>query len=355
MTMAPGPDGSKRAAARPCLAVLPGDPAGIGPELAVKLLAQPRTLEAADVVVIGDPRVLDAGSRIAGIDLQRHPIPALERVSIVPGRINLFAVPLPGAALPRTGTSSVEAGAAVLDALRTAADAARRGAIDAILFAPLNKHAMRLAGLEHEDELRYLQALLDVRSFVTEFNVTNGLWTSRVTSHIPLKDVAAAITVDGVCAAVRILDDNLRAAGIGAPRIAVAGLNPHAGDGGNYGDEEIRIIAPAVATMRERGANVTGPMPADTVFVAARRGDYDAVVSMYHDQGQIAMKLMGFERGVTLLGGLPIPVTTCASGTAFDIAGKGIANAVGLQQAFEIATRMAAARTSTRHDDARSP
>ena len=142
-----------------------------------------------------------------------------------------------------------------------------------------------------------------------------------MTSHIPLRDVADAITIDGVVEAVRIVDGNLRAAGNAAPRIAVAGLNPHAGDGGSLGREEIDVIAPAVARAQAEGIDARGPLPSDTIFVAARRGDFDAVVSMYHDQGQIAMKLMGFDSGVTLHGGLPVPVATCASGTAFDIVG----------------------------------
>jgi 4-hydroxythreonine-4-phosphate dehydrogenase len=147
-----------------------------------------------------------------------------------------------------------------------------------------------------------------------------------------------------VCAAIQIVHDNLRAAGVDKPRIAVAGLNPHAGDGGTMGTEEIEIIAPGVEKMRARGIDARGPFAADTIFVAARRGDYDAVVSMYHDQGQIAMKLMGFDTGVTLLGGLPVPICTCASGTAFDIAGRGIAQPEALQAAFDIVARMAQSR-----------
>src|SRR6185436_765481 len=168
----------------------------------------------------------------------------------------------------------------------------------------------------------------------------------RVTSHIPLRDVADAITADGVCAAVRIADRYLKAAGNAAPRIAVAGLNPHAGDGGTIGREEIDVIAPAVERSRAEGIDARGPLSPDTVFLAARRGDFDAVVSMYHDQGQIAMKLMGFDNGVTLHGGLPVPVATCASGTAFDIVGKGIANVEGLQAAFDLAARIAARGTA---------
>ena len=325
--------------------MLMGDPAGIGPEVAVKLLARRENLEAADIVLLADARVLREGERLAGTKLEVNPIARLDREAIRPARINHLEIRIEGDDLPPRGQSSESAGRAVLQLLKAAADAARSGIVEGILFAPLNKHAMRLGGLEHEDEMRFLQSYLGVRTFVTEFNITDGLWTSRVTSHIPLREVAEAITQDGVCEAVRILATNLTASGIAEPRIAVAGLNPHAGDGGNYGDEESRIIEPAVRSMRSEGLNVSGPFPADTVFVAARRGDYDAVVSMYHDQGQIAMKLMGFDRGVTLLGGLPVPVTTCASGTAFDIAGKGIANPEGLQQAFNIVTRMA----STRH------
>jgi 4-hydroxythreonine-4-phosphate dehydrogenase len=201
---------------------------------------------------------------------------------------------------------------------------------------------MRLGGLVHEDEQRYLQEVFGVGDFVCEFNVTGPLWTSRVTSHIPLREVADAITPQGVCDAVAIIDRSLKAAGVARPRIGVAALNPHAGDSGTIGREEIDVIAPAVQTMKSRGVDVRGPLPSDTVFIAARKGAFDAVVSMYHDQGQIAMKMIGFEGGVTVLGGLPVPVTTCASGTAFDIVGRGEANVEGLKNALAINKRMAA-------------
>ena len=326
---------------RPRLAVLLGDPNGIGPEIAVKLLACADTLAQADVVVYTDPSMLAAGERIAGkrVDMLRGAAGPLE---FEPGRPTLAALDLIGAHAITPGEATLAGGRAALAALEMAADAARRGEVDGIVFAPLNKHAMRLAGLAQEDELRYLQEKFGVTGFVSEFNVTGALWTSRVTSHIPLRDVADAITGDGVGAAVRIADRYLRAAGIAAPRIAVAGLNPHAGDGGSIGREEIDVIAPAVERMRGEGIDARGPLSPDTVFLAARRGDFDAVVSMYHDQGQIAMKLMGFDSGVTLHGGLPVPVATCASGTAFDIVGRNVANAEGLAQAFRLAARIAA-------------
>jgi 4-hydroxythreonine-4-phosphate dehydrogenase len=316
---------------RPRIAFLLGDPNGIGPEIGAKVLARAENARRADIVVYGDESILEEGERVSGVRMPRGAdSPRLEALGI-----------LEGASLT-PGEATMVGGRAALGALTAAAQAARAGHIDGIVFAPLNKHALRLAGLDHEDELRYLQAFFGVEDFVSEFNITGDLWTSRVTSHIPLKDVPGALSVDGIVQAVRIVDRYLRAAGKREPRIAVAALNPHAGDGGSLGREEIDLIAPAVDAARAQGIAAHGPLPADTVFVAARRGDYDAVVSMYHDQGQIAMKLMGFDRGVTLHGGLPVPVATCASGTAFDIVGRNVANAEGLQAAFDLAVRIAA-------------
>ena len=315
---------------RPRLAVLLGDPNGIGPEIGAKLLARPATYAAADVVVYTDPAIVAAGERVAGVRID--------------ARATLAPLDLIDAAAITPGEATLAGGHAAFRALETAADAALRGDVDGIVFAPLNKHAMRLAGLTQEDELRYMQEKFGVPGFVSEFNITGALWTSRVTSHIPLRDVADAISERGVIDAVRIADRYLKAAGVAAPRIAVAGLNPHAGDGGSIGREEIDVIAPAVARVRADGVDARGPLSPDTLFLAARRGDFDAVVSMYHDQGQIAMKLMGFDNGVTLHGGLPVPVATCASGTAFDIVGRNVANSGGLEQAFDLAARIAARR-----------
>jgi 4-hydroxythreonine-4-phosphate dehydrogenase len=322
--------------AKPRIAFLAGDPNGIGPELAAKLLARPANVAAADVLVFADPAVLAQGERVA----KTRPL-------VGPGGATLREIRGGGAAAITPGIATEEGGRAALAALDAAATAAAAGEVDGIVFAPLNKHALRLAGMTHEDELRMLQARFQVDGFVSEFNITGELWTSRVTSHVPLREVADALTVEGVVQAVDIVHRYLVAAGRGTPRIAVTGLNPHAGDGGSIGREEIDIIAPAIEVARAKGIDARGPMPSDTVFVAARRGDFDAVVTMYHDQGQIAMKLMGFESGVTLHGGLPVPVATCASGTAFDIVGRNVANVGGLQQAFDLAVAIAgrAART----------
>lgn len=333
-------------AGRPRIGLLLGDPNGIGPEIAAKLLARPVNRSHVDIVVFTDRTMLDAGQRVAGVTVDASIRPG-GALTFETRRPTLVALDLVSADAITPGVATHAGGRAALLALEAAASAVLRGEVDAIVFAPLNKHAMRLAGLAQEDELRWLQERLGVHGFVSEFNITGELWTSRVTSHIPLRAVADAITAKGVEDAVRIVHRYLRASGVAAPRVAVAGLNPHAGDGGSLGREEIEIIAPAIETVRREGIDAHGPLAPDTMFVAARRGDYNAVVSMYHDQGQIAMKLMGFDHGVTLHGGLPVPVATCASGTAFDIVGRNVANVEGLQAAFDLAARIAARTVGT--------
>jgi 4-hydroxythreonine-4-phosphate dehydrogenase len=288
---------------RPRIGLFTGDPSGIGPEVAAKLLADPETRVRAEIVAIGD------------------------------------AAPV----CPPAQASRV-AGEYTLGALRAGIAACQSRAIDALVYAPLNKHAMKLAGLPHEDELHFFAELLGHTGPVSEINVCERLWTARVTSHVPLRDVAGLLTVEKIRQVGRLLHRAIAKSGIASPRIAVAGLNPHAGEGGMFGREEIDIIAPAVEQLQTEGCDAVGPLPADTLFVAARRGDFDGVVTMYHDQGQIAMKLMGFEHGVTVAGGIPAIVTTPAHGTAFDIVGKGLANAGAMREAFRIACEMVVSR-----------
>jgi len=330
----------------PRIAFLLGDVGGVGPEMGVKLLADPAVRamrDSAEVLLIADPVVLAEGERIAGAKLPVQRVAAADAPVAGGDAIAWLADDVLYGAVPPVARSTAEAGRAALRALELASAAARAGQVQGIVFAPLNKHSLRLAGMTQEDELRYLAERLAVPRFVCEFNITGELWTSRVTSHVPLKDVAPLITQPAVRDAVHIIERALKRAGVAKPRIAVTGLNPHAGDGGSIGMEEIEVIEPAVKALQAEGLDARGPYSPDTVFIAARRGDYDAVVSMYHDQGQIAMKLMGFERGVTLHGGLPVPVTTPASGSAFDIAGRGVARIDGLRAAYELAVRMAGA------------
>ncbi|MFQ5955307.1 MAG: 4-hydroxythreonine-4-phosphate dehydrogenase PdxA [Kiloniellales bacterium] len=329
---------------KPRICLLLGDPCGIGPEVAAKLLARPGVGAGAEVLVLGDREVFAAGQRTAEVRLAVDEVAEGGRPRHA-GGVALIDVPLPGRDACRPGEVSAQAGAHVLDLLRRSADLAASGEVDAVVFAPLNKQAMMEGGLDHEDELRFLADHVGCGEHVCELNTVDGLWASRVTSHIPLARVAAEITVEAIGDAVAILNRTLQASGIAGPRIAVSALNPHAGEGGRFGREEIEVIAPAVEAARGQGIDAVGPLPADTIFVRARREGLHGVVSMFHDQCQIAMKLMGFDRGVTVLAGLPFPVTTPAHGTAFDIVGQGVANPEPIGRAFDLALRFAGGRS----------
>jgi 4-hydroxythreonine-4-phosphate dehydrogenase len=326
---------------RPTIALAMGDPAGISPELTAKLVALDEARATARIVVIGDKRVLDAGARVAGVSADLDVL--AEGQAIPANAAGPFFVDLrhlDPATIAR-GVAAREGGQFALANYRYALRLVVDGQADAVCFTPFNKQAMRLADPSYDDEIGFTAGVLGTTGPATEFNVLEGLWNARVTSHVPMADMPALLNVDGIVNALELTAAALHAAGFDPPRIAVAGLNPHAGDGGNFGREEIDIIAPAVTQAKARGINAEGPFPADTVFVRARRGDFDAVLTMYHDQGQIAMKLMGFDRGVTLLGGFPFPICTPAHGTAYEIAGKGIANLGATRAALLLAAEMA--------------
>jgi 4-hydroxythreonine-4-phosphate dehydrogenase len=324
------------------VALVAGDPAGIGPELVAKLLADRAALPEARIRLIAQRASLDAGARAAGVVLD---LPALSSRAAAASDAPVARLEWDGWEAPPFPSAQATAanGAFMLDSLRFALDLAQRGEVDAVCFAPLNKAALRAGGMVQEDELRWFAEVLQHRGVCGEFNVLEQLWTSRVTSHVALKDVAGLLSAEGVAASIGMLHDALRRAGSAAPRIGVCGLNPHNGDNGSYGREEIDIIAPGIALAAQRGHRADGPYPADTIFVRAKGGAFDGIVTMYHDQGQIAMKLMGFERGVTVQGGLPVAITTPAHGTAYEIAGRGIANTQAMKNALALAARMAAA------------
>jgi 4-hydroxythreonine-4-phosphate dehydrogenase len=327
-------------ATRPTIALAMGDPAGVGAELTAKLLSLDEVRAVANIVVFGDRRILEEGAKIAGVTFD---------VSYVAPDDDFDATDRPvfvdlGHLSPsdvKRGEATAVGGAYALENFRRALTMAHEGKADAVCFTPFNKKAMRYVYPGYDDEIRFISEVIGFKGHAREFNVLENLWNARVTSHIPLSEVAAAITTEGILSELTLTDRTLRNAGFDNPRIAIAALNPHAGDGGNFGKEEIDVIEPAVQAGIDRGFNVSGPYPADTVFVRAKNGAFDAVLTMYHDQGQIAMKLMGFDRGVTLMGGLPFPVCTPAHGTAYDIAGRGIANIGASREAMLLAARMA--------------
>lgn len=329
-------------AGQPVVALTLGDPAGIGPELIARLLAQRDLVAQANVVLVGDPWLWADGQRIAGLSVATTPVTSL---SAVRGRSDVatpafLAIDTVQPEQVHRARAEAPGGASVLKVLDHCMDAALGRDIDAICFAPLNKHAMKQGGLKHEDELHHFAQHLGVTGYFCEFNTLEGLWTSRVSSHVPLKDAPKYLDKARIVAAASLIYRSLQANGVAQPRVAVAGFNPHNGDGGTCGREEIDIIEPAVRELGALGLPVAGPYPADTIFLRARDGELDAIVTMYHDQGQIAIKLMGFSKGVTVQGGLPIPITTPAHGTAYDIAGLGKASVDATVNAFQIACRM---------------
>jgi len=331
---------------KPTIALLHGDATGIGPELAAKLLSLFEIRDAANIILVGDRRVFARGCEIAEADIDIRFIDDASQADFTDGAVNLLDLDHPDLADLPAGIVSPVAGSAVLDAYGRAIDLCMDGFADGLCFMPFNKDAMHQAGLGVEDETQWAKQRIGHTGRVSEFNVIDGMWNARVTSHIPLRAVADALTGDEIVAAIRLADETLRQAGFARPRIAVAALNPHAGDGGNMGREEIEIITPAVQKARQLQISVDGPFPSDTVYIKVRDGDYDCAVSMYHDQGQIAIKLLGFQMGVSTIAGLPFPIATPAHGTAFDIAGRNKANIEPARRAFLMVADIARNRRS---------
>jgi 4-hydroxythreonine-4-phosphate dehydrogenase len=328
---------SKTYVDKPILGILLGDAAGVGPEIVAKVAAKGVLNEHCYPVIIGDLRVLKLAMKIAQVDFPldviddiacadwNKGIPVMDQKNLNPEEITL------GEVSPLCGKASG-------DMLVTAVNLYKEGKIHGFCFAPLNKGALKKAGFNYESEHYLFAHLFNWTEPFGEINVLNDLWTSRVTSHIPVKDISNKLTVETILRAMKLVGRTLKRAGKEDARIAVAALNPHAGENGLCGREELDVIMPAMEEAKNLGINAVGPYPSDILFIKAFEGEFDAVVTMYHDQGQIAMKLKGFEQGITIAGGLPAAIVTASHGTAYDIAGKGIAKT----QAFENAVKMAA-------------
>jgi len=328
----------------PLLGLMLGDCTGIGPEQCARVLADRRLAGIARLLVVGDARVLEQGARDAGVDLTCKAVSTPEQIDDVRDAVAIIDL---ANSDPRTltrGAISADAGRIAGETLATMIELALDGRIEGICFAPLNKAALHAGGWRFNDEHQLFAHLTRHQGFFGEMNVLDNLWMSRVTSHVALRTALDQITPERINDALTLADRTMRGAGFATPRIAVCALNPHAGENGLFGREEIEVIAPAVAKAAERGIACKGPFPSDTVFLKAFGGEYDGVLSMYHDQGQIATKLKGFNRGVTVTAGLGTVFTTPAHGTAFDIVGKGVATTGALEQAVRLNARLAASR-----------
>jgi 4-hydroxythreonine-4-phosphate dehydrogenase len=335
----------------PLLGLMLGDATGIGPEQCARVLSDGRLSDSARFVVVGDARVLEQGARDAGVELAWRAYPTPEAIDWTRRDIALIDLAnLDPARIPRAEVSP-ESGRVSGETLATMVELALSGRIDGITFAPLNKAALHAGGWRFNDEHQLFAHLTEHTGIFSEMNVLDGLWLSRVTSHVALKIALEQITLERIDQALSLADATMRGAGIARPRIAVAALNPHAGERGLFGREEIDIIGPAIARAAARGIECRGPFPADTVFLKAFAGEFDGVLSMYHDQGQIASKMKGFNRGVTVTAGLKSVFTTPAHGTAFDIVGKRRAETGALEQAVRLAARLARARRAVTADD----
>lgn len=327
---------------KPILGIFLGEAAGIGPEIIARLVADGTVQRYCRPLLIGDARVLELGQRIANVSFPYAvvenasqadwdgPIPMLDLKNFDPADLVM-------------GQINTTSGKATGDSLIASMRLLKEGAIDGFVFGPLNKEAFKKGGHHVEDEHYLFAQCLDwldkPRGLL---NVLEDLWVFRVTGHIPFKDIASQITKENVSRSITLSYKTLRMAGYENPRIALAALNPHAGDGGTCGTEEIEVLNPVVEAMRAKGMDVIGPVPADTLFMHAFNKEYDSVVTLYHDQGQIATKLKAFDIGVTVSGGMPYAITTPEHGTAFDIAGKGIAKTKATEEAIRIAAQMAA-------------
>jgi 4-hydroxythreonine-4-phosphate dehydrogenase len=295
-----------RAMTRPRIAITVGDPAGIGPEIAAAAAANPRVLE------VCEPRVYGPTDR---------GLPAVAR-----------------------GVASAAAGRSAYETLLRAVEDATRGAIDAIATAPISKEAFALAGLPWKGHTDLLAHVTGARRVAMMFH-SEPLRVVLATVHIPLAAVPGALTPERLDEVIALTAESLPDFGLASPRLALAGLNPHAGEHGVIGDDDDRVLAPAVARARRAGIDIAGPLPADTLFVRASRGEFDAVIACYHDQGLIPVKLLAFGRAVNVTLGLPIIRTSVDHGTAFDIAGRGVADPSSLVEAVRLAAALAARRS----------
>ncbi len=322
---------------RPLIAVTMGDPAGVGPEITAKALANPKIRGACRTVVVGDLRTMERAADAVGVTTAAVNVDALDQggdeIQVYdPWGRDLSDVPV--------GMVDASAGAAAAEAVIEATRLALDGRVAAIVTAPINKAAINAAGFHYAGHTELLADLTDSPG-ARMLLVAPGLRVIHNSTHVSLREAIERVTRENVRHVIGLLDETLRRMAIREPRIAVCGLNPHAGEGGLFGHEDDAFIRPAIEDARNDGLHVAGPEPGDTVFNRARNGAFDGVVAMYHDQGHVAVKVAGFFDGINVSVGLPIIRTSVDHGTAFDIAGQGVARADSMEMAIEIAATMA--------------
>ena len=318
-----------------------GDPAGIGPEVVVKALAEEEIYKICKPMVIGDAKVIERALVFTNLThLKVNPIKAISDAKFSYGTIDVLDLENVDLDKVPIGKASAEAGRASVEYIKLAVKLALNKEIDAITTGPINKEAINKAGYHYNGHTELLRDLTKSKYAIMMLAAKN-LRVTHVTTHVSMRQACDMITKDRVLVTIRITHDALiRYFGIKEPKIAVAALNPHAGEGGLFGTEEIEHIEPAVKEAQKMGINAIGPLPGDTIYYKALRGDFDAVVAMYHDQGHIPIKIIGFYDGVNITLGLPIIRTSVDHGTSFNRAGKGTAHPGSMINAIKFAAMM---------------
>jgi 4-hydroxythreonine-4-phosphate dehydrogenase len=340
---------------KPRIAITLGDPAGIGPEIVAKAWTVPEVHNRCRPLAVGRPEILRRAVHLLGIGAEVLAVQSPEEVESSPSRIPCLVAGPPEAAEAPPGTISAVAGEAAFAAVVAAAQLALAGRVDAVTTAPLHKEALHRAGHFYPGHTELLAEFCGVRDFAMMLYLgpgdalvsADGLAVVHVTLHTALRNVFSELNEDGVLAKARLGHQFMGPLKGSRPRIGICALNPHGGEGGLFGDEEQRIIQPAIQRGRAEGLDLEGPLPADTLMARARDGEFDAVVAMYHDQGHIALKLLGMHRAVNVTLGLPIVRTSVAHGTAFDIAWQGKARVSSMVEALRVAARLAESRVQS--------
>ncbi len=320
---------------KPIIAVTMGDPAGVGPEIAIKALLKPKVRKVCKPVLIGDLGILRKTTNQLGIEVSFKALSSPKESSGKKGVIEILDLKNVDSKSFRIGEASVEGGRAAIQYIEKATRLALNGEVDAVATGPINKRAVNLAGSPHIGHTEMLAALCGVEDPLTMFWV-RGARIFFLTRHLPLVEAIKEVKKEHIIETVKRITMELRKIGVEKPLVAVAALNPHASDEGLVGDEEELIIIPVIKELTAAGYSVVGPVPADTVFVKALEGRYDAVLSLYHDQGHIAAKTVDFYGTVSVTLGLPFLRTSVDHGTAYDIAGKGVANSRSLEEAIKL-------------------
>lgn len=325
---------------RPLLGLTIGDPAGVGPEICIKALNREETAHVCRPVLYGDGTVLERAMEIVPtrMELRRIEVPADYR----DGALNLVSLDSPSVDWQR-GRVQAACGRAAFEYIVRAVEDAKAERIGGVVTAPINKEALHLAGIDYAGMTEIFADLTGTSEYAMML-VGGPLKVIHVSTHVALREAVQRVKRQRVLTVIRLADRALRSLGHGRPRIAVAGLNPHAGENGLFGNEELEEVVPAIEEARLDGLDVTGPVPPDTVFLKAVDGDFDIVVVMYHDQGHIPLKLLDFMGGVNVTVGIPIVRTSVDHGTAFDKAGQGTADETSMMRAIELGARFAAAK-----------